>query len=198
MEKIDVFWLFVFLILFVISTFLITSIRCYIRDKPLGSQSLYDVVAFDDFCFFQFSSSVFTLGAAITRFDYVRDFSAQHPVVITLFSMINVLALTSICIHSSFLAIVRLICLIKITFLEETIGENRVRSFMIGSTISSSLIICGLEIMSGDINTGTPYSLMTTKIANAGIKHIVVKIWYDTKLMASNELISISCMYLFS
>jgi hypothetical protein len=168
MDSVDVIWVCIFVFLFVLSNLLVSSLRGYLKDKPPGSQSLYDVMAFDNFCLSQFSSSVFTLGAAFTRFEYVRDFSAQFPVCITLFSMVNVLAVTLICVHSGFLAIVRLICLIKMAFLEETLGENLIRSFMIGATLASNLAICTLETISGDINTGTPYTLMTTKISNAG------------------------------
>jgi hypothetical protein len=65
---------------------------------------------------------------------------------------------------------VRLICLTRISFLEDSVGESLTRMLLIGTTVTVSVAVCVLELCSQDLNTGTPMAFITHKSVNAGLQ----------------------------
>jgi len=77
MDVQDTLWFLVFIGLFFITNGLIYCLRSYLKSKPLGYQSLYDVLEKDLYFVLQVSLSIFTLEAALSRQD---DFIVQDSV----------------------------------------------------------------------------------------------------------------------
>ncbi len=147
MDNIDTIWFLLFIFLFLISTFLISMIRKFMKYRPLGSQSLYDVMTLDNFGMLQFTSTVFTLSASISRFESVRNFASKSQLFVTLFNCLYLFAYMSICVHGSCLAIIRLVCLIRLSILEETIGEYLTRIILNGISIIVALAVCVVQVL---------------------------------------------------
>ena len=63
---------------------------------------------------------------------------------------------------------VRILCMINITFVEETLGENLVRLTLAISTFLVGFVMSGLEIFTGDMTTGVPFNLLTGNQTSTG------------------------------
>ena len=147
MDNIDFVWFLLFTSLFLISTYLIAMIRMFMKYRPLGSQSLYDVMTLDNFGMLQFTSTVFTLSAGISRFESVQSLASESQLFVTLFCCVYHFAYMSICVHGSCLAIIRLICMIRLSFLEETIGESLTRFLLNGISAVAALAVCVVQVV---------------------------------------------------
>ena len=53
-------------------------------------------------------------------------------------------------------------------FVEEVIGERKMRMFLTSGTLYVATTICILHYLSGDILTGTAYNLITRKTVPVG------------------------------
>ena len=124
----------------------------------------------DAFCFVHYSGSTFTLVAITSRFQLVTHFSADQPWFVTLICSFYCLAFVSICVHCGCLCLLRIACLKNLNFIEESVGEARVRGIMIGLSIFLAFTACTVQVISGDISSGTAYVFLTrsqVKIGNA-------------------------------
>ena len=127
MENQDVVWLLSSTLVFLSLNVLLHLLRAYFKEKPLGSQTLFDVILIDDFCVAQFTGSVITLNSIVTRFEAVKDLIGGVPVLVSLICSLYTLAFIAICVHGSGVCIVRTLCLLNMSFLEETVGESVIR-----------------------------------------------------------------------
>ncbi len=127
MENLNVFWLLTSTLVFLSLNILLHLMRRYFKEKPLGSQTLFDVILIDDFCVAQFSGSVITLNSIVTRFEAVKDLIGGVPIFVTLVCSLYTSAFIAICVHGSCVCIVRTLCLVNMSFLEETLGESVIR-----------------------------------------------------------------------
>ena len=71
MEAIDRFFLVAFAILLVSLNILAYVIRRYFKNKPPGSQSIFDVVKADGYVLVHITGSIFSLTTMISRIDII-------------------------------------------------------------------------------------------------------------------------------
>ena len=168
MKNIDIIWLAVLTIVLTHLHILFYLIRSYFKDKPLGTQSLLDVITIDNAFVSQFTGTVSTLTSIITRFETVKQFSALSPLFVSAICTLYTFAFVSICVHGTCLCFIRTLCLTNLSFIEEMIGENLIRILMNGITLLIAISACTAQILSGEINSGTAYILLTEKIFKTG------------------------------
>ncbi len=65
----------------------------------------------------------------------------------------------------------RMLCLSNASFMEETVGEKKARLIVGCVCLASSLTVCALLIFSGEIQTGSVYSLTTKQAVPGGNEH---------------------------
>ena len=166
MEFADVFWLAIYVSLLFIINSVLYCMNCYIRDKPL--RSLQDSVFKDTVIITQICGSFFCSVAILSRFEFVRNFLKDNPLVLTCFCTIYIFAFISIGVSHSCVCISRILCIVNLTFMEDSLGENLARAFTVGSTIIISSSACVVFTFYDDINTGTAFSLLTNTSVPTG------------------------------
>ena len=166
MEFADIFWLGIYVSLLFIINSVLYCMNCYIRDKPL--RSLQDSVFKDTVIITQICGSIFCSVAILSRFDFVRNFLKDNPLVLTCFCTIYIFAFISIGVSHSCVCVSRILCIVNLTFMEDSLGENLARAFTVGSTMIVSGSACIVFAFHDDINTGTAFSLLTNTSVPTG------------------------------
>jgi len=139
-----------------------------IKDKPLGSKTLFDTAFKDTLWFTCFCGSVFCLIDILSRFEFIRNLCSQNPSLLTFTSLMYVFAFVSVCIHNGSICIIKIACIISLTFMEETVGETLVRVVTISFTLLVSISACLLLTYLEDINSGTAMTLLTHQVIPTG------------------------------
>ena len=86
MELTNIFWLFSFSLILISLHWLYGMIIKYIEDKPLGCQSLYDVLLRDHFMVARSTGSIYCLLAILSRNDCLAAILNNNQVSVHLWS----------------------------------------------------------------------------------------------------------------
>ena len=168
MEITDFIWISSFFLLLlslnVINYLIVSSIRA----KPLGKQSLFDLSIRDTFLTTKFYGSFACLVCIFARFASFRQLLAGNPILTTILCSIYSFAFTCICVNAGCLCIVRILCILKMNYIEEKIGEFRVRLISITFTVTVGVTVTSIFFFAGEIKTGTPVALLTMHTVPAG------------------------------
>jgi hypothetical protein len=78
------------------------------------------------------------------------------------------LTFAAACVTVGFICIVRIFCLRNITFVEETIGETVIRIVFVCLIVGAGIGVCTVQIVTGDVTTGTVYILVTRQTVPVG------------------------------
>jgi len=170
MQEFDVLWVIIFFSSLTITNFTLHNAKCYIRDKPPGMKSLHDIVFKDMICVVQFAASTICMTSILSRFEIVREVLSENPFLLTVFCSIYICGFTSVCISNSCICIIRILCIIDLTFVEEHLGEPMTRACALlipFLACTSACIICSIH---NDINSGTAMTLFTGRSVATGIK----------------------------
>ena len=97
----------------------------------------------------------------ISRFGSVVIFMRENLVPAVVASLIFEFAFVSATLSLGGIALVRLLCQINISVMEEQIGEKAIRVTHAFTTLAMAIISCIALLASGDILTGTAYNLLT-------------------------------------
>lgn len=161
MEVTSILWIlaFSFLLLF-INTFY-PEIRHFLANQPPGSKSVYHIVAKNTLLINQVTGTIYCLYSILSRFDCIVDFLNSDMKVCVLISLVYEFAFSTTALSLGAMAMIRLLCLINISLMEETIGEFSIRVLHFGFTIIFSIVSCGVLFASGDILLTPVYNLMT-------------------------------------
>ena len=168
MNTIDTIWLILY------STILCSIIIVhhllinYIRNKSPGSKSIHDVAFQDTLYSTRFSGLVISLIAILSRFEGARIVFTDYPMTVTYPCALYVFAFVTVCVNAGCFCIVRILCIINFTFMEETISETSVRLISSLVTISSGVTACMLLGYNDDINSGTAMTMLTHKLVPTG------------------------------
>ena len=141
-----------------------------------GTQSLYDVATADLFLLVRFSGSTFTLTAVLSRFEVVTSAATENQLFLTAVCSLYCLAFVSVSVQSGLLCILRIVCLTNLTFVESVVGENRTRLGIAVTTVTLAVAACVAQNISGDINSGTAYALLTGHAVTTGTKIIYLAV----------------------
>ena len=161
MDQSNIIWTFAFSILLTTSSTLMYLISSYIGNKPLGHQTLFDVVLRDNYFLSQFTNFVLIGTDILFQFGSVAIWLAENPNIATLICFLHMSAFVSLCIHSGLVAIVRLLCVMNINFMEETIGEIVVRSTVTGLTVFITALFSIVSLYVGGLSSGEIFSTLT-------------------------------------
>lgn len=124
MENHDIFFVVALICVGFSSNFLYSAIRSYIQNKPPGSQTIYDIIFCDCSRLAQiFISTVYSI-AVSTRFDIVRSFFDEYPAAAAIVCLFNATVFANYCIHLGCTSIVRLACMLNLSWVEENCAEK--------------------------------------------------------------------------
>ena len=170
MDNIDKFLLFSNGFTFCFLNILLYFLRRYIANKPPGSQSLYEVATRDSYLIVQIASSVFTLTGTLSRLDIVAQCGVKYQLIVQIACLGHFFAFVTLCVNVSSLSIVRICCIVNLRFIEESVGEQRIRTILFVFPIFMALAACVTVIVFGNTESGICYNLLTGKVAKQG-KH---------------------------
>jgi hypothetical protein len=164
----DFFWFCCFVLMLLslnlINHFIVKSIR----DKPLGKQSVFDLASKDTFLALKFNGSVGCLVCIFARFDCLRQIFLETPILVTILCSIYSFAFICLCISAGCLCIIRILCIVKMTIVEDVLGEFKIRFISSFVTLISGVSFTGLFVIFGDVNTGSPMALLTMHVVQPG------------------------------
>ena len=169
MDAIDRFFLAAFAILLISLNLLSFLIRRYIRNKPPGSQSIFEVVKADGYLLVHITGSIFSLTAIISRIDTVVKFATENQICVTVTCTLYMMSFVSLSVYGGCVCLIRICCIAKLHFIEETIGEIRVRAVLAGASCTLAIMSCIYLILNGEMNSGTAYTFLTKRATEPGI-----------------------------
>ena len=170
MDNADKFLFFSNGFTFCLLNILFYFLRRYVGNKPPGSQSLYEVAKKDSYLIVQIASSLFTLTATLSRLDIVAQCGVKHQLIVQIACSGHFFAFVTLCVNVSSLSIVRICCIVNLRFIEESVGERRIRTILFVVPICMALAACVTIMVFGDTKSGICYNLITGKVATQG-KH---------------------------
>ena len=116
-----------------------------------------------------FSSNIFSLTAIISTFQLQL---ADKPIIANSLMIVHTIAFVSMNFHGGCLTIVRLICMIDMNFMEESLGEKLVRNLSIGISLAAAISSSCAQILNNDMYSGQIYYLITKETVILGKKII--------------------------
>ena len=161
METIDLFWLLAFVLLFLASNLILHLIVTSLKEKPLGCQSIYDVALQDTFFIMKYYGSFICLMQSFTSIPQFRSFFSGNDIVLTLACSIYSFGYTSLCISTGCLCLIRICCLINLSFVEEAVGEYLVRLISAIISVGTAFVVVFTLFINEQINSGSFASLLT-------------------------------------
>jgi len=168
MDAVDSFWVAIHIVLFIICNVVAQFIKHYLDNKPLGLKSLQDGVFKDTVSVGQFCMLTFSMVSVTSRFEEVRRYATDNPLFLTVFCGMYIFAYISLMINHGLQCITRILSIINLPFVEESIGETLTRNFVMVTTVVVSGLGCMFFYEVGDINTGTAASLFTNSSLPTG------------------------------
>ena len=168
MEKEDVFWFAAFLFLFFVMHLTHIVIVNSLKLKPLGSQSIFDSAVLDYFVVIRSYGTYVCLMYMVARISAFRCILKENVTLLTIACAVYSGFFTSIVIKGGNLCIIRIICLYKMTFLDETIGETKVRIISSVLTFASGLAAASLLVFYDETNAGTFKNLLIDQPTPSG------------------------------
>ena len=168
LESKDLLWLFLFTLLLLLSNFLCFMIVGSLRNKALGHQSIFDQVFQDTFLVGNFFCSWVSLVVIVSRFSWFRILISECNLLLTLICGTTAFARHACLILTCCFCIIRILCLFRMTFLEETIGEAKVRLIYIVLTLSTGLVILFVLFINGEIVSGLLLTYTDNKAPTLG------------------------------
>ena len=164
----DFIWLCCFVIILVslnvINYFIVSSIR----DKPLGRQSAFDLLSKDTFFALKCNGSVGCLICIFARFDSFRQILSENPILVTCFCSVYSFTFICLCISAGCICIIRILCIVNMNLVEETLGEFRIRLISSVLTVFSGVTVTCIFVIFGDVETGSPIALLTMHVVQPG------------------------------
>ena len=168
MDTLNILWLAVFSILLLSLNILFAFITKYIEDKAPGHQSLYDVVLRDNLNIAKMYGTTYCLLAILSRFQFFREVLNQNFFLANTACLLYSFTFTAVCVNLGCMCIIRTLCLISISWMEENLGEMFIRVTVTFVTLLISITACIAQFISGDLTTGTVYILLTGQTVPVG------------------------------
>ena len=104
----------------------------------------------------------------VYRLDSVVNFMSSNMVPAVAAALLYEFAFTTTSISLGGIALIRLLCQINITVMEEQIGEVAIRVTHALGTLVLSIVAGGAVLVNGDILTTTAYNLLTAGTTTIG------------------------------
>ena len=173
MDPIDIFWV----ILFTMTLFGIILVHYFmmecLKDKPLGSKTLHDAALNDLLWFTSTGGAIFCLIDIFSRFETVRHGCLEYPALLYFPCVMYFYAFVSICMHNGCTCIIKFLCIVNLTFMEESVGETLARILVIGNIVIFDASACALFWFQDDLRTGTAMTLLTNTSVPTGNSRLI-------------------------
>ena len=118
---------------------------------------------------FIISGSTQCILGILCRFELLQYFFRKNPLIMDCICTFYEFAATSTCINLCAFCMVRVLCLSNASFMEERVGEKKIRVVVSTLSLTTSLLVVGGLIYSGEIGTGSIVSLATSQVIPGGI-----------------------------
>ena len=154
MENIDLIWLLAFTIELIFGNVSFSLLSISLKNKPILEQSIYDQGLVDSFTAGNLYATWICMVVIATRFSAVRFLIHEYPLFTTMICSITTFGRVFASICFCCLCHVRMLYILDMNFIEETLGEKKVRmltfSFAAASGIASLVVlIVKDEVVSG-------------------------------------------------
>ena len=154
-------WIFGFSILLLALHLVYPVIFRYIDEKPMGRQSLFDLVLKDHFMISRYNGTIYCLVAIASRLEWFESATDIRDVTALALSAIYDFSFIFGCVNLSLVCLFRTACLVNVSRVEETFGERSLRATLVASSAALAMSGCLVVIVTGDIKTGLPYNFIT-------------------------------------
>ena len=168
MDVSDAFWISGFIVAMFLVNLLHPLIFKYIDSKSLGSQSIFNLITRDHFQTARFTGNVYCIFAILSKLNESFDFLAENSWPTLICCTVYEFAFSTVCLNIGHTCFVRIFCLINMTFVEISVGETRLRTFVALTTLVVGIGVVSAEIYSGDISTGISFNLLTGNQTTTG------------------------------
>ena len=118
---------------------------------------------------FIISGSTQCILGILCRFELLQYFFRKNPLIMDCICTFYEFAATSTCVNLCAFCMVRVLCLSNASFMEERVGEKKIRVVVATLSLTTSLLVVGGLIYSGEIGTGSIVSLATSQVIPGGI-----------------------------
>ncbi len=164
----DLFWLLAFIFIFLVLNLIQFLVANSLKDKPLGSQSIFDVAQQNTFFVMQCYGSFVCLMHSLASTSKIRSILLENHSLLTLACSLNTFGFTSLSISAVCLCTTRVLCLINLSFIEETVGELRVQLISAFVTICSASSVTFVLFINEETNSGSLVAMLTSKPNSPG------------------------------
>jgi hypothetical protein len=168
MDSMDLFWLSAFILIFLVLNLIQFLIANSLKDKPLGSQSIFDVAQQNTFFVMQCYGSFNCLMHSFASTRKIQSILLENNSLLTLACSLNTFGFTSLSINVVCLCTTRIVCLFNLTFIEETVGELKVQLISAFVTICSAFSVTFLLFINEETNSGSLVAMLTSKPSSSG------------------------------
>ena len=168
-------WVLAFSAALLLLNFVHSKIWKCLNDKPLGLQSVFDAVLKDNLVLLRLHGSIGCLVTIVGRFSTIQNFMVENPFCLLLIILIHQFFLFFLMVHVGFLSICRVLCISNMAFVEETVGETRVRMISLAASAMISSICVFILWYSDNILLGAITTFLTGKFSSPGnTPHFVI------------------------
>lgn len=164
---IDLIWISGFLFLLITLNVINKLIVRSIFNKPLGRQTIFDLLSQDTLFAMKFYGSFACLICIFARFNWFIKLLSDNPILLTVFCSIYSFAFVCLCVNASCLCIVRIMYIIKMSFVE-IIGDFCIHLLSSTFTLFVGVTVLTILVIFEDINTESPVALLTRHIVPPG------------------------------
>ena len=168
MDSFNVIWQLSFLMLLVVILLINYLVVKSLKEKPLGSQSLFDTSIQDTFFVMKCYGCMSCTFCFFGRFTYIQDQINHSKVLLTLACVIYSFGLICMCVSAACMCIIRTLCIFNMTFLAETVGEWRVRMISGSVTFSFGFLAASIFFIFDDVISGSPITILTNELKPSG------------------------------
>ncbi len=134
---------------------------------PLGRQTIFDLLSQDTLFAMKLYVFFAWLVCIFARFNWFIKLLSDNPILITVFCSIYSFAFVCLCVNASCLFIVRIIYIIKMSFVE-TIGDFHINLVSSAFTLFVGVTVLSILVIFDDINTESLVALLTRHVVPPG------------------------------
>jgi hypothetical protein len=168
METVDFMWLALFTALLFTSYLFNNLVVKSLMAKPLGKQTIFDTAIRDTFFAMKFYITVACLMCILGRLYWIRFIFIENHVLLSAVCSIYSFGFTCVGVSAGCLCSIRTMSILNVNFLEETVGESKVRLISNLFVITTGILAVVVFNAAGEINSGTPIALLTYQTAPLG------------------------------
>ena len=112
---------------------------------------------------------MYCLVAIVSKLNEFGHFLADDSLGVKLVCCLYELAHWSVLLNIGLTCLVRIVCLVNVGFVEESVGENWLRGFVMAATVLGGIGAISADVISGDVVSGVPFNLLTRGQTVAGL-----------------------------